>query len=334
MLTLKVPLKEAEKTKKSLIVKDLLDHFFIASKDKSHIFFPVKKRFSSGFEFVERSLKPKEERKSLKEALGSKLSKQEMEVLNTSMDVTGQIAILEIPDELGSRIKIIAREALKANPQLKTVLKKGKHEGVFRTQKLAWLAGEKTKEAVYKENGVTLRFDVEKVYFSPRLSNDRKRVAGLVKKDEDVLVMFSGCGPYTCVIAKNSAAKRVVGVEINPEGHKYALENIKANKLRNAEAVLGDAKKTVLGLSTKFDRILMPLPASSQEFLQTALAAAKKGATIHFYQFQDEDKTEESVKMLREACKEAGLKFKLLRIIKCGQNSPRSYRFCFDFRVD
>lgn len=56
---------------------------------------------------------------------------------------------------------------LRVNKNISTVLKKGRHEGVFRVQRLEHLAGKKTKEAVYKENNVVLKLDVEKVYFSP-----------------------------------------------------------------------------------------------------------------------------------------------------------------------
>jgi len=90
---------------------------------------------------------------------------------------------------------------------------------------------------VAKENNIRLKLDIEKVYFSPRLSLERMRIAELVntsksresknkksEKKEDILVMFSGCAPYCCVIAKNAKTKvnSVIGIEINPEGHKYA----------------------------------------------------------------------------------------------------------------
>ena len=62
------------------------------------------------------------------------------------------------------------------------------------------------------------------------MSNENSNV---VKKGEDVLVMFSGSGVYPCVIAKNSKPKSVVEIEINPVAHEYALENLKLNKCSN-----------------------------------------------------------------------------------------------------
>lgn len=333
MICIKVPVKEAEKAKRDMIKNDLLDKEHYMKKNKDFVYFPVKKKFRSKYKFVHKILKKKEERANLKTSLTKKLKKSDLEFLRTSMDVIGNIAILEIPDELRKKEKLIAKEVLKANKTIKTVLKKGKHEGVFRTQKLEYLAGEKTREAVYKENNVTMKLNVENVYFSPRLSNDRKRVYKQVKKGEEVLVMFSGCGPYTCAIAKNSKAKQVYGVEINPTAHNYALENAMLNKLNNTAVFLGDVKHIVPKLNKKFDRILMPLPKSSADYLDVALKVCNKGAIIHFYEFQKEDETERSIEKIKKACAKAKKKYKLLQIVKCGQSSPREFRFCFEFKV-
>jgi tRNA G37 N-methylase Trm5 len=47
-----------------------------------------------------------------------------------------------------------------------------------------YIAGEKTKEVLYKENGCVFRFNIDSVYFSSRLSNERKEVSSFVKKGE------------------------------------------------------------------------------------------------------------------------------------------------------
>ncbi|MCX8147126.1 MAG: 50S ribosomal protein L11 methyltransferase, partial [Candidatus Woesearchaeota archaeon] len=225
----------------------------------------------------------------LKELLKEKLTEKEISLLRASYDTVGSIAIMEIPKELEKKEKIIANAIMQLNKNIKTVAKKsGVHEGKLRTRKVKIIAGEKTKETEYKENGVRLKFDIEKVYFSPRLSTERKRIAGLVKRGESVLVMFSGCGPYICVIAKNSKAKEVYGVEINPIGHKYAEENVRINKISNAKLFLGDVREIVPRLSKKFDRIVMPLPRGAENFLDVALNAIKKNGTIHFYDFEEE----------------------------------------------
>jgi tRNA G37 N-methylase Trm5 len=57
--------------------------------------------------------------------------------------------------------------------------------------------------------------------------------------------MFSGCAPYPCVLSKNTKAKSIVGIEINPEGHRYGLGNLELNRLRNVALICGDVKKEV-----------------------------------------------------------------------------------------
>lgn len=173
---------------------------------------------------------------------------------------------------------------------VKVVCKKTKiHSGVFRTKKVKILAGERRKTTTHKENNIRVNLNVETCYFSPRLSNERLRIANLVKKGESVLVMFSGIGIYSWVISKNTLAKEIYGVEINPFAHKFAEENLKLNKIGNVKLFLGDVKKIVPKLKKKFDRIVMPLPKSAEEFLDVALKSAKKGTVIHFYDFLFEE---------------------------------------------
>jgi tRNA (guanine37-N1)-methyltransferase len=188
----------------------------------------------------------------LREALKDKLTEKEMSELKTAFDVVGDIAILEIDDSLKKKEKIIAETLLLLHKNIKTVLKKAaEHSGEFRTQKMKYLAGVKTKESIHKELNTQIKLDVEKVYFSPRLSTERKRIMEQVKDGENILVMFSGCAPYPCVIAKNKKPARIVGIEINPVGHKYGLENVKLNKLKNVELYCGDVRSVVPKLTKK-----------------------------------------------------------------------------------
>jgi len=333
MLCIKVPLKEAEKAKKLLVAKEMLDSGYFVKKDSKFIYFPVTGKFETAYQFVNKALKQRKERPDLKASLEAKLSPEEMKKLKTSMDVIGNIAIIEIPDELKKKEKLIANEIMKVNKNIKTVLRKGKHEGDFRVQNLVHIAGEKTKEALHKENNVLLKLDVEKVYFSPRLSNERKRIIQQITKPEEVLVMFSGCAPYVCTVAKNTPACLVDGVELNPIGHEYAKQNLLLNKLDNANVFLGDVKTVVPELKKSYDRIIMPLPKSAADFLETALGASKKGTIIHFYDFQNENEFSKSEEKILKACEEAGRKCKILGITSCGQNAPRQYRICVDFQI-
>jgi tRNA (guanine37-N1)-methyltransferase len=342
MIGLKTEKKNGQKIKIELLEKNILDTSFLPLHEDKCIIFPVKSNISDkDLQKIKNTIITQTEFKESKKKLGNlkdiiktKLSEKEMRMLKTAYDTVGDIAILEIDEELRNKEKIIAETVLKLNNQIKVVLRKeGIHEGVFRTQKMKILAGEKRKETTYTENGVKLKLDVEKVYFSPRLSTERKRINLLVKKDEDVLVMFSGCGVYPINISKNTKAKNIIGIEINPDGHKYALENQKINKLKNITFYCGDVNDVVPKLNQKFDRILMPLPKSAEDFLDLALSVSKKGTIIHFYDFLHENNFDLAKQKINSACKNRNLSYRILDLVKCGQQSPRVFRICVDFEI-
>jgi tRNA (guanine37-N1)-methyltransferase len=228
--------------------------------------------------------------------------------------------------------RIIGDEILKLLKHVKIVCKKTrKYSGKYRLPKLKIIAGEKRKETLYKENNIQLKLNVEKVYFSPRLSNERKRINSLIKKNESVLVMFSGSGVYPINIAKNTKAKEIYGIEINPIAHKYAEENIKLNKTNNIALFKGDVRKIIPKLNKKFDRILMPLPKGAENFLDLTLKVIKKNGIIHFYTFLEEENINKP--FINNYLKKYIASFKILDIVKCGAFGPRISRICVDIRI-
>tara|TARA_B100000315_G_C14584927_1_gene592493 strand:+ start:3121 stop:3951 length:831 start_codon:yes stop_codon:yes gene_type:complete len=272
--------------------------------------------------------------KTLVGALQGKLVPKEIQLVNRSYDIIGDIAILDIHSSLIKKEKKIGEALLSMLNHIRVVCKKvGNHKGVFRLQQLKVIAGEKRKDTEYKENNVRLQLNVEKCYFSPRLSTERKRITSLVKKNENILVMFSGVGPYPCVIAKNSSANSILGIEKNKIAFEYSQKNKEINKLDNVEFKKGDVKTVVPKIKKKFDRILMPLPKDAGEFLKVALTKSKKGTIIHFYDFQHETEFDEAKAKVTVACKKAKKQCKILRLVKCGQYSPGKYRVCVDFKI-
>lgn len=339
MLTVKVPLKKAQRVKAFLIKKGLFNKNYAITKNKKFIYFPIKnkteikKKFSFA-NFVNKKLKKIKKQKP-KDYLQSILSKKELNLLGTSFDVVGSILILEIPKELKRKEKQIAKAFL-GFKNIGTVVKKaGPHKGRFRLQKYRVLAGIRKKETTHKENKVKIKLNIEQTYFSPRLATERLRIANLIKPKEEVLVMFSGCAPYVLVIAKNSKPRIIYGIEINKKAHKYALENIKLNKINNVALFCGDVRKVLPKLNKKFDRIIMPLPKTGQDFLDLALKFIEDKGVIHFYDFSKEkDFPEHSINKIKKACKKAKKRFKVLKSVKCGQYAPREFRVCVDFRVN
>ncbi|MDD5133319.1 MAG: class I SAM-dependent methyltransferase family protein [Candidatus Nanoarchaeia archaeon] len=245
--------------------------------------------------------------------------------LPKSYDIIGDILIFEVKEKLNSKQeKQIANELLKQHNNVKVVAKRSSiHEGKYRLRKIKILAGEKRKETIHKESGLNFKLDVEKCYFSERSSNERLRIANLVKKDEIVLVMFSGIAPLPLVISKYSKAKEIYGIELNPLAHKYALENVRINKRTNISLYKGDVKKVLPKLKIKFDRIVMPLPRTAEKYLDLALKYLKPKGTIHLYKFEHEDNFNDLIKKYS--------KFKV-NLVKAGVFGPQIFRVCLDLK--
>ncbi|MBI2667917.1 methyltransferase domain-containing protein [Candidatus Woesearchaeota archaeon] len=267
----------------------------------------------------------------LKELLKSKLTKEEIKLLPKSFDIVGSIAVFsDFPRELKKKEKLISNALLKEHKNIRTVAKKIEfYKGKYRTPKISIISGEKTKETMHKENDVLAKLNIETCYFSPRLANERLRIAKLVRPKESILVMFSGVAIYNLVISKNSNAKEIYGIELNKKAHKYALENLRLNKIENIKLIRGDVKKIIPKLKKKFDRIIMPLPKNAEDYLDYALKVSKKDTIIHFYDFEHENEIKNSEEKIKNHLK----KYKILKIVKCGQYAPRKYRICVDFKI-
>lgn len=338
MFAAETELKNAQKVKEYLIQKKLFHPDYLLVKELGFIYFPMIRKaavprakvVSPSFSFP-----PKQKNLSVEELLKGKLTPKELELLPKSQEIVGTILILEIPPELEKKERIIAEAYLKNSKTIKTVVKKEEfHEGDYRLRKVKVLAGKNTKEAIHQENGVKIKLDLEKTYFSARSSNERLRIAKLVKKGEEVLVMFSGAAPFPLVLAQNSPAKKIYGIELNPWAHQYAIQNVELNHCAGRVIILeGDVRTVVPSLHRKFGRIIMPLPKSAENFLDIALTAAKKGAMIHFYSFIPEDEIKKEGQRIKKVC--AGLKHpvRIVRSVKCGQFSPRTFRVCFDMKM-
>ena len=255
-------------------------------------------------------------------------------------DVLGNIAIIKFDeDKKTEEKKRIAQTILERHKNIRTVLEKlGKVSGRLRTIKTKYLVGERTKESEYKENGCVFRFNVETCYFSPRLSEERKRLTNECKEKEKILVMFGGVAPYAIIIAKNKKGiKKVVSVELGKECNKYAKINIKKNKVEGrVEIIAGDVKKIMPKMKKKkerFDRIIMARPNLEESFIKYALMVSKKGTIIHYHGFCHEEEKEKMADSLMKEINKEGRKAEILNVIKVGDIAPRKYRYRINMKI-
>lgn len=272
----------------------------------------------------------------LKGALAGQLPPAELERLVRSYDVVGDIAVIIVPDELLPQKRRIAEAILTRHRNIRVVARRaGHYGGEYRVVPLEIIGGEERRETLHRENGVRLLLDLEKVYYSMRSGNERKRVASLVREGETVLVPFSGIGPYPLVIGRSQPGCRVVGIEKNPEAHAYALANLAHNrKIRNVTFLAGDVRELLPQLETRFHRIVMPLPKSAGEYLGLALAVLHRGGWLHFYDMREKGDFPAAVATVERACRDSGRLLAEAAVTVAGHCSPRLFRICVDARVD
>ena len=238
----------------------------------------------------------------LKKALENILSDEDIKELVSAFDQIGDIIIVRIPDSLISKKKIIGKALLEQVKTAKTVFHQSSPvEGDFRTRNLELIVGDEKTETEYKENGCRFIVDVEKAFFSPRLSTERERIANLVDDNDVIINMFGGVGMFSLLAARKKSCT-VYNIDINPVATKLCEENIKLNKLKGRVISLnGEASEIIKKqLQDKADRVLMLLPERSDEFLDTAISSLKKNGIIHYYSHIHAEKKQDAPKLSEE----------------------------------
>jgi len=271
---------------------------------------------------------------NLKKLLEAYLSIEKIKLVPSSFDVVGSIAIVEFPEKLKKDKKIIAKAMLDVHKNIKTVLEKvSERKGKLRLRQHKFLAGQKNSETLHKEYGCVFKVDPTKVYFSPRELTERQRIAEQVKPKESILVPFSGISPFPIVIAKKqSLVKEIYAIELNPTAHKYALENIRLNKVSNKiNLIQGDVKKVCPRLKKKFNRIIMPLPKGGYEFLNFIMPCLKNNGIVHFYYWASEDNLfTDARKIIKRTALKFNKKFRILNKKKVLPFGPRKWKIVLD----
>ena len=272
----------------------------------------------------------------LKKALEGILSEKEGLELFSAFDQIGEIIIVRIPDSLLSKKKMIGEALLENVHPAKSVFYQATPvEGDFRTRNLEILAGDDSTETEYKEYGCRFKVDVEKAFFSPRLSTERDRIAQMIQDGETMINMFGGVGMFSIIAAKKKKCT-VYNIDLNPYAAKLCEENIKLNKLAGKViSIHGDAAQVVKEqLQDAGDRTLMLLPERSDEFLDSAISATKSGGIIHYYSHQHADKRQDAVEVSKQhylqvtPVKSEILGGRMVRAV-----GPRYYQTVVDVRI-
>ena len=211
-----------------------------------------------------------------------KLPKEIQEVAQRAFDIFGDIAIIRLPDELSESSDSIAQALLGSNPNISKVALDLGVEGQYRLRKLELIGGEPGFVSVHKENGLTFKLDISKVYFSPRLAMERQRISELVNSGERILDAFAGAAPFSVTLAKRGC--RVTAVDANPDSEKWAHGNFHLNHIpvSDYDFIRSRIEDVVAGLDN-YDRIIMNNPTKSLSYVNLLSPLVRPGGYIHLY---------------------------------------------------
>ncbi len=285
-------------------------------------------------DFQSRELRPR----SLKEALAGALPGASLELLPKSLDIIGQVAILEIPPQLKSARPLIGKAVLEIHRNVKTVLaKSGPVKGRLRLREYEVIAGDMDTETTHREHRCAYLLDPTKVFFSPRLSTERMRVAQKAMPGETVLDMFAGVGPFSILTARTQPRAKVFAVELNPVAARYLTRNVSLNHVEGRVVPLhGDVREVVeTGALPKADRVIMNLPENASEFVGTACKAIGKSGVIHYYTFKrGPDALREAEEEVSSAVKREGRAAAVVETPhRVRETAPREWQIAVDLRV-
>lgn len=277
----------------------------------------------------------------MRENLSRVLSSGDSGKAYISYDIVGSIAIIRLSRISSENTRKAAKAIMNVHKNVKTVLvQTSPVSGGFRLRRLTHVAGENKTSTVHKEYGCLFSVDVEKCYFSPRLSHERMRIAGMVPPNETVVNMFAGVGCFSIIIAKHVSATKVFSIDVNPAAIQFMQQNIRLNRVYDkVMPLLGDSRAIVNSrLRRVADRVLMPLPEKAFEYLPFAVSALKaSGGWIHYYDFEHAEKTENQTEKtkLKVAEKLASLEldFKLpfSRVVR--STGPNWYQVALDIHI-
>ena len=201
-----------------------------------------------------------------------------------SYDIVGDIAIIKKPLKYNEEEYV--KRILEKHKFIRTILLQETDVlPPYRIPKYRILYGENKTETINIEYGLKFKVDVSRCYYSPRLSNERYRIAKQVKENEEVLVMFSGVNVYPIYIAKYSEAKMVYSIELNPFAVKYGLENLRINKVNNVITFLGDVRdiSKYIGYLEDRDGIIK----NDKEYIRDIIDSGLEINNLYIYEYDE-----------------------------------------------
>jgi len=330
----RVKLKDTEKIRKKLIEKDILEKNLKIFRKNGFSYLPIKKEIDIDLETTTEYFKRNKERiNSYQDYIPIEEIKDD---LPTSFDIIGDTAVIKLDKDIKKYKKEIGNAILKTHKNIKTVCMTDPVSGEYRTRNLEIIAGENKTKTIHKEFNLSFLVDLKKVYFSPRLANERKRIADIVKNNEIIVDMFTGVAPFPILISKYSDPKMIYAIDKNKDAIELAKINVRKNKAYDKIKLICADSKNVKKLLDKYnpiiniDRIIMNLPFSSFDFFDCALRLIKNKTVIHYYEIISEERIDKRIEKLKELALNKNISLTDFRINKIKSYSPREFYIGID----
>ena len=280
---LKVPENKAQEAKSFLEELHALNDSFLPIKIEGHILWPL--NFEVDGEIIEC-----EGRRAtrISRDYRLRLPSEIQNIAPRAFDIFGDIAIIKLSEELMAYSEPISQALLDSHKNISKVALDLGVKGDYRIRRLEMLTGKSDFVSYHRENGFEFTLDISKVYFSPRLAMERKRIYDITKSEETVLDAFAGASPFSVGLAAKGC--KVTAVDSNPDAEKWSHNNFKLNNVSVLNYNFFCSKiEDILEDLPFFDRIIMNNPTNSLPYLQELSNKLKPEGIIHLYKIVEKD---------------------------------------------
>jgi tRNA (guanine37-N1)-methyltransferase len=325
-----VPREAGEESRQTLAEAGLLNDDYQIVNDEGTLYIPVTDPggVPDGFETTTRDLPARQTIETPADILD----------YEPSLERLGDVVIVDEDDP--DRAAEIAAAVMASDLPVRSVLNRAsKIKGELRVRDWELLAVDENAETdrsptetVHREYGHEFLVDLAAVYFSPRLATERHRVVEQVEPGEGVFDMFAGVGPFAIPAASRGAA--VVAVDLNETAIEYLRENARRNGVSDSiTAVAGDVRDVASDYHGWADRLVMNLPHSADDFLETAVDLAGEECVIHYYDIQhDSDPFGPGLNAIRAAAEPAyEVSVETEHVVR--SYAPHELNVCLDVRL-
>lgn len=215
----------------------------------------------------------------------------------TAFSKVGHVVHLNLKEHLLPYRKLIGEVIKDKIPGCRTVVNKLLTiDNTYRNFQMELLCGDEDYQISLKENGCIFEFDFSKVYWNSRLSTEHARIVQMLNKEDVLLDVYAGVGPFSVPAAKKGCS--VLANDLNPDSYKALVHNCKKNKVDarvqcfnkdGIEFIRDDVRKYIIARSASDDtrgqiHITMNLPALAVEHLDNYVGLLR-GETLKITHF-------------------------------------------------